>query len=152
MGSNLITTNPTIEELSDHPAALPVVARWVWETWGSKTYEQTVESLDDPRNCPPSLVAVSGVRPVGVVGFGRFRRESDSVDTLWINALFVLDAERSKGLGTQLLTEAVANARHFADELYVYTDVPEWYENRGWAVIESTDDNTVLRRRLDDPG
>ena len=54
MGTN---SPATIGPLSDHPSALPVVARWVWETWGSKTYEETVASLDDPENCPPTVVA-----------------------------------------------------------------------------------------------
>ena len=136
-----------IEPLSDHPAALPAAARWVWETWGSKTYEETVASLDDPENCPPTLIALTSGEPVGVIGFGRFRRADDTVETLWINALYVVEAERSRGLGSQLLSAAVGLADPWTDRLYVYTDVPTWYEHRGWAVIES-DDGSVLRTAL----
>jgi GNAT superfamily N-acetyltransferase len=138
----------TIEPLSDHPSALPVVARWVWQTWGSKTYEETVASLDDPENCPPTFVAVASDRTVGVVGFRRFRRADDTVETLWINALYVAEAERSRGLGSQLLSAAIDLAGSWVEELYVYTDVPTWYEHRGWTVIESTGGDSVLRCRL----
>ncbi|MGB5187030.1 MAG: GNAT family N-acetyltransferase [Acidimicrobiia bacterium] len=141
-------SHTTIEPLSDHSSALPVVARWVWETWGSKTYEETVASLDDPENCPPTLIAVADARPVGVIGFGRFRRADDMVETLWINALYVAEAERSGGLGSQLLSAAIGLAGSWAEELYVYTDVPTWYEHRGWIVIDSTDGGTVLSRSL----
>jgi len=138
----------TIEPLSDHPSVLPVVARWVWETWGSKTYEETVASLDDPEDCPPTLIALATGQPVGVVGFGRFRRADDTVETLWINALYVIEAERSRGLGSRLVSAAIDLAGSWVEELYVYTDVPAWYEHRGWTVIESTDGDSVLRRRL----
>ena len=138
----------TIEQLSDHPSALPLVARWVWETWPTKTYEQTVESLDDPERCPPTLIAVTVRQPVGVISFGRYRRADDSVDTLWINSLYVLEEARSGGLGSRLLTAAVDSAGSVADELYVYTDIAPWYERRGWTVIESTDVNSVLHRGL----
>jgi len=141
-------THTTIEPLSDHPFALPVVARWVWQTWGSKTYEETAASLDAPENCPPTLIAVASGRPVGVVGFGRFRRADDTVETLWINALYVAEAERSRGLGSQLLSAAIGLAGSWAKELYVYTDVPTWYEHRGWTDIESTDGGTVLSRSV----
>jgi len=145
MGTN---SPATIEPLSDHPSALPVVARWVWETWGSKTYEETVASLDDPEDCPPTLIAVAGGRPVGVVGFGRFRRVDEPVETLWINALYVVEAERSRGLGSRLVSAAIDLAGSWVEELHVYTDVPTWYEHRGWTVIESSDGDSVLRHRL----
>jgi GNAT superfamily N-acetyltransferase len=135
----------TIEPLSDHPSALPVVARWVWETWKSKTYEETLASLDNPAKCPPTLVALVAGRPVGVIGFGRFRRAEDTVETLWINALYVVEVERSRGLGSRLLVAAVDIADSWADQLYVYTDLPTWYEHRGWTVIDSTDGGSVLR-------
>ena len=136
----------TIEPLSDLLSALPVVARWVWETWNSKTYEETLASLDSPAKCPPTLVALVAGRPVGVIGFGRFRRAEDTVETLWINALYVVEEERSRGLGSRLLSAAFDIADSWADELYVYTDVPTWYEHRGWTAIDSTDGGSVLRR------
>ncbi len=101
----------TIERLSDYPDVLPVVARWVWETWPTKTYEQTFESLDDHDARPSTLIAMLDQRPVGVLGFGLFRRDGDSVDTLWINALYVVVGERSRGLGLSLLRSKPRDSR-----------------------------------------
>lgn len=135
----------SIEPLSDYPSALPIAARWVWETWPSKTYDETLASLDNPENCPPTLIAIhAGRQPVGVLGFGRFRRAEDATATLWINVLYVAKEQRSRGIGSRLLVAAIDHAQPWTESLYVYTDVPGWYENRGWAAIEATDGGTVL--------
>ncbi len=141
-------TQPTIEPLAEYPAALPIVARWVWETWPSKTYEQTVESLCDLEGCPPNLIAVADRTPVGVIGIGRFQRDGDTAETLWINALFVVESKRSMGIGSRLLSAAVESATSTAEALYVYTDVGPWYQDRGWTPLETTEGGTVLRLDL----
>lgn len=141
----------TIEPLSNHPLALPIAARWIWETWGTKTLDETVELLDRPEDCPPSLIAMIDSRPVGVLGFGRWRRPDRPVDSLWINSLFVVEAERSRRLGSRLLGTAVESASSFADELFVLTDIPIWYERRGWTTIEQDDNGSVLRCPLARP-
>ena len=140
-----VDNRATIEQLSDHPSALPIAARWIWETWGTKTLEQTIELLDQPSDCPPTLIAVIDKKPVGVLGFGRWRRPDEAVDSLWINSLFVIEGERSRRLGSQLLATAVESASSFADELNVFTDIPSWYERRGWVTIDESDDGSVLR-------
>jgi GNAT superfamily N-acetyltransferase len=122
---------PTIEPLSDHPLALPIAGQWIWETWPTKTLDQTIELLDQPRHCPPTLIALIDKRPVGVLGFGRWRQPNETVDSLWINSLYVIEDERSRRLGSRLLATAVESASSFADELNVLTDIPIWYERRG---------------------
>lgn len=140
--------HPTIQRLPDSPEVLPVIARWVWATWPTKTYEQTLESLVDHDGRPSTLIAMLDQRPVGVLGFGLFRRDGDNDETLWINALYVTEEERSRGLGSRLLRAAVDTAGPLADELYVLTDIAPWYERRGWTIIETTDEGDVLRRGL----
>jgi len=105
----------TIEPLSDHLSALPVVARWVWETWKSKTYEETLASLDSPEKCPHTLVALVAGHPVGVIGFVSFHRAEDTVETLWINALYVVEVERFRGLGSRLLSAVSDIAKPWSD-------------------------------------
>lgn len=141
----------TIEQLSDHPLALPIAARWIWETWGTKTLDETIDLLDQPKDCPPTLIALIDMKPVGVLGFGRWRRPDEAVESLWINSLFVIEGERSRRLGSQLLASAVESASAFADELYVFTDIPNWYRRRGWQIIEEGDGGSVLRRSLAEP-
>jgi GNAT superfamily N-acetyltransferase len=143
------TDSPTsIEPLSDHPLALRIAAQWIWETWPTKTLDQTIELLDQPKHCPPTLIALIGKKPVGVLGFGRWRKPDETADSLWINSLYVIEDERSRRLGSLLLATAVESASAFADELKVLTDIPIWYERRGWATIEVADEGSVLRRSL----
>ncbi len=142
---------PTIVPLSDHPLALPIAGQWIWETWPTKTLDQTMELLDQPRHCPPNLIALIDKRPVGVLGFGRWRQPDETVDSLWINSLYVIEDERSRRLGSRLLATAVESASSFADELNVLTDIPIWYERRGWVTIEVADEGSVLRRPLTQP-
>jgi GNAT superfamily N-acetyltransferase len=138
----------TIEPLSDHPFALPIAAQWIWETWGTKTLDHTIELLDQPKDCPPTLIALIYKRPVGVLGFGRWRRPDETADSLWINSLYVIEDERSRRLGSRLVAAAVESASSFADELNVLTDIPSWYERRGWTRIEESSDGSVLQRPL----
>jgi GNAT superfamily N-acetyltransferase len=138
----------TIELLSDHPLALRIAARWIWESWPTKTLDETIVLLDQPKHCPPTLIALIDKRPVGVLGFGRWRHPDETADSLWINSLYVIEDERSSGLGSRLLASAVESASAFADELNVLTDIPIWYERRGWETIEVADEGSVLRRSV----
>jgi GNAT superfamily N-acetyltransferase len=141
--------NPaTIEPLSDHPLLLPIAAQWIWETWGAKTLDQTMRLLDQPKDCPPTLVALIDQRPVGVIGFGRWRRPDETIDSLWINSLFVVEDERSRRLGSRLLATAVEAASPFADELNVFTDIPIWYERRGWTTTGEGSGGSILQHPL----
>ena len=138
----------SIEPLSNHPLALRTAAQWIWETWPTTTLNQTIELLDQPKHCPPTLIALVDKRPVGVLGFGRWRKPDETEDSLWINSLYVIEDERSRKLGSRLLATAVESASAFADELKVLTDIPIWYERRGWVTIEVADEGSVLRRSL----
>jgi GNAT superfamily N-acetyltransferase len=143
------TDSPTsIEPLSDHPLALRIAAQWIWETWPTTTLAHTIELLDQPEHCPPTLIALVDKRPVGVLGFGRWSKPDETADSLWINSLYVIEDERSRRFGSRLLAMAVESASAFADELKVLTDIPIWYERRGWEMIEVADDGSVLRRSL----
>ncbi len=128
--------------------ALRIAAQWISDTWPTKTLDQTIELLDQPKHCPPNLIALIDKRPVGVLGFGRWRKPDETVDSLWINSLYVIEDERSRRLGSRLLATAVESASAFADELKVLTDIPIWYERRGWVTIEVADEGSVLRRSL----
>ena len=137
-----------IKKLSDQPEVLSEAATWVWEAWPVKSYAETRDSLDNPAKCPPTLIAVAGDRPVGVISFGRWRRPSDISDSLWINALYVVEDERTAGLGSRLLSEAVEIAGRQADDLFVYTDIGNWYQDRGWTPIETDDGGSTLHLHL----
>ncbi len=134
----------TIERLSEMPDAVPTVARWILGAWGAKTYAQTVASLEKP-GVPAPLIAVVAGEPAGVVSFAHFDLGKTGTEDLWIDALFVEPTRRSVGLGSRLISEAIAVAASQVQWLYVYTDIGPWYEQRGWQIVEAKKGGTVLR-------
>ena len=142
-------TDIAILSLSERPDDLQTVARWIWEEWGTRTLEETAGQLADPPGCPPTLLAVAGAAPVGVVGFRRFQRSGESVLSLWINSLYVPYIYRSQSIGTTLLAEATLRARNFETTIYVYTSATSFYLRRGWSLVEHNQDGelAVLKRR-----
>jgi putative acetyltransferase len=125
--------------LKERPAYLDVVASWVWENWrdhSGLTQDQTRKRLDDPGDCPATLVAEENGAPVGVLGFQRFVRSAGEPPSLFVDVLFVLESERGRGIGAALVREGVERARRFAPDLYVYTSQRDWYQKHGWTVLK----------------
>ena len=92
--------------------------------------------LIDPPDCPPTLVAEEGDEPVGVLGFQRFVRAPGEPPSLFVDALFVPEPLRGRGIGSALVREGVERARAFAPDLYVYTSRQDWYQRQGWVLLK----------------
>lgn len=137
-----------IGNLTDHPELIPVAARSIWGTWGSESFDTTVNSLRDPSRCPRTLIAFADCRPAGVAGFARYQSPDQAADALWINSMFVQVEARGHGVGSALLAAAASSAGELVDELFVRTDLPDWYLQRGWRSVETGEALTILRLRL----
>ena len=125
--------------LADRPQYLDTVGRWVWELWRDRSdlsEEKTRIRLLDPPDCPQTLVAEEDDAPVGVLGFQRFVRAAGEPPSLFIDALFVPEPLRGRGIGAALVREGVERARTFAPDLYVYTSYEDWYKWQGWSLIK----------------
>jgi GNAT superfamily N-acetyltransferase len=130
-----------ILRLSEIPEHTDVVARWLWQEWGEHSgvsLEETRARLLEPIECPPTLLALVEGTPAGVIGFRRFQRRGELERSLFIDAVFVAEPLRGRGIGSALLKEALASARPYASELFVYTERRDWYEARGWQPAEDT--------------
>ena len=128
-----------ILSLADRPQYLDTVGRWVWELWRDRSdlsEERTRSRLLDPPGCPQTLVAEEDDAPVGVLGFQRFVRAAGEPPSLFIDALFVPEPLRGRGIGGALVREGVERARAFAPDLYVYTSYEDWYQWQGWSLIK----------------
>jgi GNAT superfamily N-acetyltransferase len=138
--------------LADFPQHADEVTSWVINEWPQPevTFAARRNRLLGRTDCPATLLAVSDERPVGVLGFGRFRREGDDHLSLFIDVLYVHAADRRCGIGTALLRDAAGSAALFERELFVYTASLEWYQHRGWVVRQSGPDAnlSVLSREL----
>jgi len=127
-----------ILSLSDRPAHLETIARWVWQEFRDHSRlseEQTRDRLVDPADCPPTLLAEDAGAPVGVLGFQRFVRDPGEPPSLFIDVVFVPEAHRGRGFGRALVHEGIERARAFAPELYVYTSRQDWYRRHGWSLL-----------------
>jgi predicted N-acetyltransferase YhbS len=144
---------PRILPLEERPAYLEVVARWVWENWrdhSGLTEVQTRKRLEEPGDCPATLIAEEKGAPVGVIGFQRFVRTPGEPPSLFVDVLFVPESERGRGIGAALVREGVECARRFAPDLFVYTSQRDWYQKHGWTVLKVDPQSSlfVLSRAL----
>ena len=129
----------TIRPLTECPSHLDTVAKWVFDHWHDHSGLSPAETrtrLENPENCPPTLVAEENGAPVGVLGFQRFVRSPGEPSSLFVDVLFVPESERGRGIGADLVREGVERARPFTADLFVYTSQRDWYQKRGWTVLK----------------
>ncbi|MGO4449975.1 GNAT family N-acetyltransferase [Phyllobacterium sp. TAF24] len=149
----------TVEPLENRPELVPVCARWNFHEWGQaygRTMEQTVDALMpmlDPDSRQKAFVAlVSGI-PSGLVLLIDNDLDSHEHLTPWLASLYVAPAFRNKGIGKQLIAVAEEAARSQGhEELYLYTDKPDYYRSVGWQPHEElageNQGMTILNRNL----
>jgi predicted N-acetyltransferase YhbS len=128
------STEVVIDQLPRHPDFADIATDWLEDEWGSVPRAETLKMLSNTVNLPPALIAISEGRPIGVLGFKRHViGGGEDGPELWINAVFVVPEHRNAGIGSQLVTDAIDAVAAFGERtLYVYTDIPEFYEKRGW--------------------
>ena len=99
---------------------------------------------------PSPLLAIDQTQVlVGGLAFSSFAHPKSQQVALWINALLVMPEHRHKGIASRLIDEAEAQAKSGdSRELFVLTDVPDLYQQRGWQMVESAADGKVLTKIL----
>ena len=128
-----------IRPLSECPSHLDTVSKWIFDYWHEHSGLSAAETrtrLQNPADCPPTLIAEEKGVPIGVLGFQRFVRSAGEPPSLFVDVLFVPESERGRGIGTALVREGIERARPFAQDLYVYTAQRDWYRKLGWTVLK----------------
>lgn len=129
----------TVEPLENRPELVPVCARWNFHEWGreaGRTMQETVDAFMaflDPDNQQKAFVALHAGIPSGLVLL--IDNDLDTHEHLkpWLASLYVAPAFRNKGVGKQLIKAAEEAARSQGhEELYLYTDKPDYYRSAGW--------------------
>lgn len=121
-----------IVPLTDHTEHLATVVDWIANQWGG-TRESIEACLADLPGRPPALLAIEDGAPTGIVGFNYHDMQPRGTTELWINVLYVAPPFRRQGVGTRLVTEATsAVADTNRKSLFVYSDIPGFYEAIGW--------------------
>ena len=125
-----------IAPLRLYPHYLEAAAAWIVDQWHTSTEEECRATLVESPDRPGALAAIADGCVIGVLGFKRYPTPEDGAEELWINALLVVERWRGRGAGSKLLHAGVEAARAFGFErLYVYTDVPKFFERHGWRQI-----------------
>lgn len=144
----------TIDPLCQHPEHLPLVARWIYdEFWVGKPgyspefFEGLLRDARDPDRIPLSFLALVGEAPAGTVNL--IQNDSPTRPHLypWLAALVVVPEFRHRGIGTRLVGTVLENATRLGyRELFLGTDLPEFYERLGGTVHERVNETMRVMR------
>jgi len=122
-----------ITQLDEDSPHIDAVVEWITTEWPEEYSKEVRQMLLDDSNCPPTLIAVAGDAPVAVLAFKCHPPAGSDKNELWINVLFVISDWRSRGIGSHLVHESTARAAlHGQQQLFVFTDLPQFYERLGW--------------------
>lgn len=137
--------------LPECPQHLDTITQWVWDEWGGRhvggSIAQVRSIVAGRPTCPPTLVALDGTTPVGMLGFRRITLHGREPLRLFVNQLFVVPGQREHGIGTELVRDALGRVGPEDAALYVYTHLRDWYAARGFTLVEEEAEtgNVVLR-------
>lgn len=137
---------PAIVNSSKAPHLLPRFRAWVESEWGNvDPFTSTAEALI----VPAPILAVEQDQLLGGLSFTDHALPDSKESGVWINTLLVAAQFRNRGIGASLIKAAEAEAARLGiGELFVFTEIPRFYEKLGWTRVKRVDDNTVLRRLL----
>ena len=141
--------NISIYHLFEYPEYYPTVARWIHYEWwvdkpghSVKTMEDRLRLANDPDKIPLSLLALSDGVPVGTVNLVENDAEDRPDLYPWLAAMLVQSKYRGHGIGTKLVNSIISHAvRLGISEIFLGTDIPEFYERLGATDHECFADN-----------
>ncbi len=149
-----------IEHLFEHPQHVRLVAGWIYdEFWKDKpgysveTFVGLLKDATDPDRVPLSLLATADGRPVGTVNLVHTDSEARPDLHPWLAALFVVPEARHTGIGTELVRELNGHAARLGfAELFLGTDVPEFYSRLGAERVQTVRGELCIMRFALRPG
>lgn len=148
--------------LADIPEAVPVLARWYFDEWGShvegNSLEATCERLHGKLNrdeAPLHIVAVEGDRPLGAAQWKIREMDLYPQREYWLGNVYVSAEARGQGVAS-CLAEAVAQkaCSQGVQVLSLQTERLDGglYARLGWKPVEQVHhhghDVLVMERRL----
>ena len=144
-----------IAHLFESPEHCGLVASWIYEAfWRDRNDPRhTPEKLEgylreasDPDTIPLSRLALVDGVPAGTVNLIENDDSKRPHLRPWLAALVVVPEFRHRGVGSALVRALKADAARLGlTGLYLGTDIPEFYERLGAAVVERDGDHYVMR-------
>ena len=138
------------------PDVIPVVAGWIWDEFWShgNGYAQRdlvrLLSLATEDAIPMCWVAWSGSKPAGCVNLIENDDEQRPHLRPWLAALYVHPPYRRQGIGRSLVeTVLEALVRLGEPDVFLGTDIPDFYRNLGATICESQSGSSIQIMRFD---
>jgi predicted N-acetyltransferase YhbS len=152
-----------VEALASHREWVGLLARWhfaewqrLYPGWSVEMAEEELSRHSDPNSIPTTLVAVEGMEPVGSVSLIEQDLAGWEHLTPWLASLYVEPHRRGRGIGKQLVRQAVAEAKRIGlAVLYLFTPGQlNFYAALGWRFVSQAvaaeEPVTILSMRLDE--
>ena len=134
-----------IERLENNPIFIPIIAKWLYDQWGWKHPDGSIDRAKRNLSCPPdsmglpiAFVAVDDDTPIGVARLKMHDMDARKDLSPWLASVFVHPGQRGLGIGTALCTRVVSEAGMMGfTKLYLFTpDRESFYVRQGWQTIE----------------
>lgn len=132
----------TIEMLRDYPQYTDRVIQWLNNEFGNENsenfYRGIVEHSLVENQMPITFIALENEELLGTVGVWRGDLLSRQDLFPWLSALVVNPKYRNKGIGQELQKYVLQYCKlKGIKEVFLYTDLINYYEKSGWVIIDS---------------
>ena len=130
-----------IIELSERPERVEEAVKYFWTCWGSESnyifYKDCItNSLNSEKDLPKFYILTDQEKIIG--SYALLTNDIISRQDLmpWFACLYVDEKYRTQGLGGKLLHHGLQQAKIKGfDELYLSSDLINFYEKKGWKHI-----------------
>lgn len=142
--------------LCDVPQFLPAVAQAIHETFWLTDPEGSVERAEkrlserlNAASLPFTLVAHDADILLGTGSVVVNDVPEDSIQSAWLSGVWVNETHRGRGIGSAVVDACCAHAKRLGEPslLLMTADEREFYEKRGWTVIDALAAPTVVMKR-----
>jgi predicted N-acetyltransferase YhbS len=139
------TVSIEVRYLADCPESVRPLALWLYEEWGRRNPDNSVEKVErrlmqrmNRDKVPLTLVAFRGAELVGSASLIIREMETHPQFLHWLGGLYIHHPYRNQGIGSRLVEYAASEAERLGvRELYLYTRHHEsFYSRLGWRPVE----------------
>lgn len=162
----MITSDISVQFLSDHPHLIPAVATMRWKEWGKPPecedldwWIEVIAAEAGNANLPVTWVAIDGrAQAVGAVGLAEFDLQECHDRSPWLIGMIVSQQQRGAGIGGMLVQTLKTWALdRKIPEVWVATvgRGVDFYLKHGWhshEVLEESSGESSILRFVAEPG
>jgi len=138
-----------IVNLADEQEFLPEVSEWIWKEWARKNGAKLEDVIYRSKHSikkddiPQMFIAKLENEVVGVVSLWRNDLTSRQDLYPWLAGMIVKQEYRNKGIGKMLQQKCIDEAKRLGyNNLYLITELENYYEKMGWSFIENAPMNS----------